>query len=136
MGFPTKALIVLLSSVLSGCLGLSAQAPAASAASESGNTVYPEQAYLSASHYLNQYFGFAFDLPPDVHLQPIPQSTSRDGSLQLLELAGHPPADAEIAIAAIPVGTGNNQDAKASLRFALDQELLRGVEELRVLVQN
>lgn len=133
MGFPTKALIVLLSSVLSGCLGLSAQAPAASAASESGNTVYPEQAYLSASHYLNQYFGFAFDLPPDVHLQPIPQSTSRDGSLQLLELAGHPPADAEIAIAAIPVGTGNNQDAKASLRLALDQELLRGVEELRSL---
>ncbi len=66
-------------------------------------------------------------------MRPIPQSASRDGSLQLLELAGRPPADTEIAIAAIPVGTGNNQDAKAFLRYALDQELLRGVEELRPL---
>ena len=55
---------------------------------------------------------------------PIPQSASRDGSLQLLELGGHPPADAEIAITAIPLGTeGKNQDAKSFLRFALDQEL-------------
>jgi hypothetical protein len=94
---------------------------------------YPEQGYLSASHYLNQYFNFIFDLPPDVHLVPIPQSASRDGSLQLLELGGPPPLDPEISIAAIPVATGNNQDAKALLRYSLDQELYRGVEELRGL---
>lgn len=138
MAFPTKALTVLLGSVLSGSLFLSAQSPpstsAAPPAPESQDTVYPEQGYLSTLHYLNQYFDFAFDLPPDAHLQPIPQSASRDGSQQVLELGGPPPVDAEISITAIPMATeGKNQDAKAFLRYALDQELYVGVEELRGL---
>ncbi|MGB8888338.1 MAG: hypothetical protein WCC87_16535 [Candidatus Korobacteraceae bacterium] len=137
MGFPTKALTVLLGSALSGFALMSAQTPVSSSAaappSESRDTNYPEQGYLSASHYLNQYFDFTFEFSPDAHLRPIPQSAARDGSLQLLELGGPPPMDAEISIAAIPVGTGTNQDAKAFLRYALDQELFRGVEELRAL---
>ena len=139
MRFPTKALTVLVCIVLNGCLLLSAQAPSTTSAtplsSESQSGGYPEQGYLSASYYLSQYFKLTFDLPPDAHLQPIPQSAARDGSLQLLELGGPPPVDAEISITAIPIATGNNQDAKAFLRYALDQELFRGVEELRGLTK-
>jgi hypothetical protein len=137
MAFPTRAFTVLLGSVLAGSLCVSAQAPSStpsvSASAEFQGSSYPEQGYLSASQYLNQYFDFAFDLPPGAHLQPIPQSASRDGSLQLLELGGPPPVDAEISIVAVPITAGNNQDAKAFLRYALDQELLRGVEEPRPL---
>ena len=63
----------------------------------------------------------------------MPQAASRDGSLQLLHLVGPAPADAEVIISAIPIATGKDQDAKALLRFELDQELFRGVEELRGL---
>lgn len=137
MGFPTKALTVLLGTVLS-CLWLSAQSPESTSAAPpvpaSQDSGYPEQGYLSASHYLNQYFDFDFAFPPEAHLQPIPQPASRDGSLQLLELGGPPSADAEISITAIPLATGGkNQDAKSLMRFALDQELYVGVEELRGL---
>ena len=58
---------------------------------------------------------------------------SRNGNIQVLELAGPPPADAEISITAIPTASGNKQDAKTYLRESLDQELYRGVEELRGL---
>ena len=58
---------------------------------------------------------------------------SRNGNIQILELAGPPPADAEIVITAIPTASGNKQDAKTYLRESLDQELYRGVEELRGL---
>lgn len=137
MGFPAKAFTALLASVLSGSLWLWAQtsaSPSAKPPSAEATDAYPEQGYLSASHYLNQYFDFAFDLPPEAHLQPIPQAASRDGSLQVLELGGPPPADAEIAITAVPLASeGRNQDAKSFLRFALDQELFTGVEELRGL---
>jgi hypothetical protein len=51
----------------------------------------------------------------------------------LLELVGPPPADPEISISAIPTSTGRDQDAKARMRFELDQELFRGVEEIRGL---
>ena len=62
------------------------------------------------------------------------EPAARDGSIPLLELGGPPPADAEISISAIPTaGNSNKQDAKAFLRYALDQELYRGVEELRGL---
>lgn len=138
MGFPTKALTVLLGSVLSCFPLLSAQSssakPAAPSSVEAQDSSYPEQGSLSASHYLNQYFDFEFAFPPEAHLQPIPQPASRDGNLQLLELGGPPPADAEISIAAVPLATeGKNQDAKALMRFALDQDLYVGVEELRGL---
>jgi hypothetical protein len=132
----SKALTVLLGLVLSGSVLLRAQRPSSSdvlPSSESEGSRYPEQGYLSASHYLSQYFDFAFDFPPAAHLQAIPQSAARDGSLQMLELGGPPPVDAEISIIAVPITTGNNQDAKAFLRYALDQELLRGVEEPRPL---
>jgi hypothetical protein len=140
MAFPTKALTVLLTGVFTGCFWLSAQAPptASTALPTSGSqdSGYPEQGYLSASHYLNRYFGFAFELPSGAHLQPIPQSASRDGSLQLLELGGPPPIDAEVSITAIPIATGgNNQNAKDFVRYALDQELFRGVEEPRGLTK-
>ncbi len=139
MAFPTRAFTVLLGSVLAGSLWLTAQSPsstpAAAASAESQDNSYPEQGYLSDSHYINQYFDFAVALLPDIHFQPFPQSAARDGSLQLLELGGPPPADAEISIIAIPIGTGNNQDAKAYLRYTLDQELMRGVEEPRPLAK-
>jgi len=111
------------------CLfGQSTEAARATAA-EAG---YPEQAYLSATRYVNQYFGFSFDLPLDAHLHPVPEPAARDGSVPLLDLAGPAPADAEIAIAAIPTVGGKN-DARMLLRQMLDQELYRGVEELHGL---
>ncbi len=96
---------------------------------------YPEHAFLSPSRYVNQYFKFSFDLPPDVHLRPIPQPAPRDGSLRLLELVGTTPGAAEISLTAIPTAVGKKQDAKSLMRFALDQELYRGVEELRGLTK-
>jgi hypothetical protein len=102
-----------------------ARAPAADAG-------YPEQAYLSETRYVNQYFGFSFDVPADAHLHPAPEPAARDGSVPLLDLAGPAPVDAEIAIAAIPT-VGGKDDARMLLRQVLDQELYRGVEELRGL---
>ena len=102
---------------------------AAGAAADAG---YPEQAYLSETRYVNQYFGFSFDVPADAHLHPASEPAARDGSVPLLDLAGPAPADAEIAIAAIPTA-GGKDDARMLLRQALDQELYRGVEELRGL---
>lgn len=160
MRIPAKLLTAFLCTVLSGGLSLSAQSsppspapanPAASAAmpgkpaapptsavsaasKNAKDEPYPEQAYLSASRYTNQFFDFSFDLPPEAQLHAVPLPAARDGSIQLLELGGPPPLDAEISIAAIPtVGSGNKQDAKTFLRYALDQELYIGVEELRGL---
>ncbi len=99
----------------------------------SADSAYPEQAYLSSSRYVNQYFGFSFDLPAEAHLAPQPEPAARDGSIPLLDLAGPPPEDAEITIAAIPAGGGKGDDAKALMRQLLDQELYRGVEELHGL---
>lgn len=107
--------------------------PATTAHADAIDAGYPEQAYLSPSHYINQYFGFIFDLPEDAHLRPLPQPASRDGSIPLLDLAGPSPADPEILIDAIPTAGGGSQDAKVLLREALDQELYRGVEELHGL---
>ena len=121
--------------LLSGVSALTAQtsSPAATApAQAASDSAYPEQAYLSPSRYTNQFFDFSFDLPPDVPLEPVPQSVARDGSIQLLEMGGPAPTDAEISISAVPAA-GTKQDAKALLRYALDQELYRGVEELRGL---
>src|SRR5579875_4090172 len=59
MRFPTKLCGVLLCSLLSGTPSLPAQtslsAPAARQTTASDSS-YPEQAYLSASRYVNQYF--------------------------------------------------------------------------------
>ncbi len=110
---------------------LSAQSIAGGHGTATGSG-YPEQAYLSQARYVNQYFGFSFDLPAEARLHSQAEPASRDGSIPLLDLAGPAPADAEIAIAAIPT-TGGKDDAKVLLRQALDQELYRGVEELRGL---
>ena len=133
MRIPTK-LCALFCFGLSGMISLTAQTSSSGApAVATSQSSYPEQAYLSASRYVSQYFDFSFELPPGLHLQPIPQAAARDGSIQLLELAGPPPLDAEISISATPTASGKNQDAKTLLRYALDQELYRGVEELRGL---
>ncbi len=133
MRIPTK-LCALFCFVFSGVISLTAQTSSSAApAVATSQSSYPEQAYLSASRYVSQYFDFSFSLPRDLRLQPIPQAAARDGSIQLLELGGPPPLDAEISICAIPTAGGKNQDAKALLRYALDQELYRGVEELRGL---
>jgi hypothetical protein len=112
------------------CLAAQAQRPASPQAADSS---YPEKAYLSPERYSNDYFDFTFEIPPDAHLRPQSLPASRNGNIQVLELAGPPPADAEISITAIPTATGNKQDAKTYLRESLDQELYRGVEELRGL---
>lgn len=133
MRIPTK-LCALLCFVLIGMISLTAQtSPSAAPAVTSSQSSYPEQAYLSASRYVSQYFDFSWNLPSELRLQPTPQAAARDGSIQLLELGGPPPLDAEISICAIPTAGGKNQDAKTLLRYALDQELYRGVEELRGL---
>jgi hypothetical protein len=94
---------------------------------------YPEQAYLSPARYTNGFFGFSFELPAAAHLEPIPEPVAPDGRIQLLELGGPPPADAAVSIVAFPPRGQAAPDAKALLRKALDQELFRGVEELRAL---
>jgi hypothetical protein len=132
---PTPFFRAVLWFVLCAAVCLAAQtnstAPAASPAADDSS--YPEKAYLSPDRYTNEYFGFTFELPPDVHLRPQSLPASRNGNIQVLELAGPPPADAEITIIAIPTASGNKQDAKAYLREELNQELYRGVEELRGL---
>ena len=139
---PAKFLTAFLSILLGSALSLAAQSSPSAAPANSApatrnaakNEPYPEQAYLSPSRYTNQFFDFSFDLPPEAQLRAIPEPGARDGSIQLLELGSPPPTDAEIAISAIPTaGSGNNKDAKTFLRYALDQELYRGVEELRGL---
>ena len=135
MGVPAKYLTAFLGLMLGGCGLLGAQTRAASpdTAKASATEPYPEQGYLSPTSYLNGYFDFDFELPRDIHLAPMPEAASRDGSLQLLHLVGPAPADPEVIISAVPIATGKDQDAKALLRFDLDQELFRGVEELRGL---
>jgi hypothetical protein len=125
----------LLSVVLGSCLScpllLSAQAPQATPAAQQ---VYPDQGYLSPTRYINRYFGFAFDFPPDVKLEPVPQPVARDGRIQMLQLAGPPPEYPSVSIVAFPLRSKPTVvDAKAILRKGLDQELMYGVEELHGL---
>ncbi len=121
--------------VLCGAVSVAAQSstPASAASSQADDSIYPEKAYLSPDRYTNEYFHITFELPPDGHLLPQSLPTSRNGNIQVLELSGPPPADAEISITAIPTASGSKQDAKTYLRAELDQELYRGVEELRGL---
>jgi hypothetical protein len=130
------ALMALVLSAAAPIVGQSqSAAPAAKSPAPALDSSYPEQGYLSPSRYTNQYFGFTFELPSDAHLRPTPLPASRNGNIQVLELDGPPPADAEIFIAAIPTANGNKLDAKTYLRETLNQELYRGVEELRGLTK-
>ncbi|MFI5116504.1 MAG: hypothetical protein ACHP8B_07365 [Terriglobales bacterium] len=108
-------------------------APGSIARAASAEQHYPEQAYLAPTRYSNGFFGFSFELPADAHLEPISQPVAADGRIQLLELGGPPPADAAVSIVAFPPRGQASPGAKALLRKALDQELFRGVEELRAL---
>ncbi len=125
-------LAALLCSFLS-CPLLSGQALPASSASAAVQETYPDQGYLSPTRYVNRYFGFAFELPPDVRLEPIPQPVARDSRIQILQLGGPPPAYASVSIFAFPLRAKPSTDAKVVLRKALDQELFYGVEELHGL---
>lgn len=108
-------------------------APGSITSAASAEQHYPEQAYLSPARYTNGFFGFSFELPADAHLEPISQPVAADGRIQLLKLGGPPPADAVVSIVAFPPRSQEAAEAKALLRKALDQELFRGVEELRAL---
>ena len=124
-------LSALLGSFLSCPLLLSGQAVPTSPAAQQ---VYPDQGYLSSTRYINRYFGFAFDLPPDVKLEPVPQPVARDGRIQMLQLAGPAPEYPAVSIVAFPLRTKPTVvDAKSILRKGLDQELYLGVEELHGL---
>jgi len=124
---------LLLVGTLGACASLAAQTASSPATRAPADDTYPEQAYLSAAHYVNQYFGFTFELPAEAHLHTVPEPAVRDGSIPLLDLAGPAPADAEILITAFPTAGGKRDDAKLLLRQELDQDLYRGVEELRGL---
>ncbi len=125
-------LAALLCSFLS-CPLLSGQAVPASSAPAAAQEVYPDQGYLSPTRYVNRYFGFAFELPADLRLEPIPQPVARDSRIQILQLGGPPPAYAFVSIFALPLRAKPSTDAKVVLRKALDQELFYGVEELHGL---
>jgi hypothetical protein len=128
-----SAILVCLLSYPFGLNGQSAPHAGSTPNSNPAERHYPEQAYLSPTRYTNGFFGFSFDLPADAHLEPIPEPVATDGRIQLLQLGGPPPADATVSIVALPPQLRGALDAKAMLRKALDQELFRGVEELRSL---
>ena len=115
------------------CPLLSGQAVPASSTPAAVPETYPDQGYLSPTRYINRYFGFAFDLPPDMRLEPIPQPVARDDRVQILQLGGPPPAYPSVAIFAFPLRAKPSTDAKVVLRKGLDQELFYGVEELHGL---
>src|SRR5271157_2851721 len=123
----------ILYSLLSCPLLLGGQAPPSTSMPASAQDLCPDQGYLSATRYANRYFGFAFDLPADVQLQPIPQPVARDSRIQLLQLAGPPPAYATVSIVAFPLRGKTAPDAKSILHKALEQELFYGVEQLHGL---
>ncbi len=128
-------LSALLCSLLSSPLLLSGQAPASTSPPATAQDAYPDQGYLSSTRYTSRYFGFAFDLPADVQLEPVPRPVARDGRIQMLQLAGPPPAYAAVSIFALPLRAKSTTDAKLILRKALDQELFIGVEELHGLAK-
>jgi len=123
----------LLCSILGCPLGMRAQAPQVTSAPATVQEVYPDQGYLSATRYVNRYFGFAFDLPPDLHLEPVPQPVPRDGRIQILQLGGPPPTYATVSIVAFSMHGRMALDAKALLSRALDQERSMGVQQLHGL---
>jgi hypothetical protein len=107
--------------------------PGSASRAASAEQHYPEEAFLSSTRYTNGFFGFSFELPADAHLEAISQPVAADGRIQLLKLGGPSPADAAVSIVAFPPQSQQTQETKALLRNALDQELFRGVEELRAL---
>src|SRR5271166_5357042 len=126
-------LSALLGTLLSCPLLLGGQGLPSPSTPAAAQGVDPDQGYLSSTRYANLYFGFAFDFPPDVQLEPVPRPVAHDGRIQMLQLAGPPPAYAAVSIFAFPLHAKPSTDAKGILRKALDQELFYGVEELHGL---
>ena len=126
-------LSALLGWVLACPLCLNGQTTQITSTPKAVPDIYPDQGFLSATRYVNRYFGFGFDIPVDLGLVPVPQPVPRDGRIQLLQLGGPPPAYALISIVAFPLHGRLALDAKGILRQALDQELNTGVEELHGL---
>jgi hypothetical protein len=93
---------------------------------------YPDQGFLSNYRYVNAFFGFSIDLPPDASLRPVPTATPTDGSIALLETLGSVPHRSILAIFAYPA-SDKQPGARLLLRHELDDELTIGVEELRGL---
>lgn len=130
IGSAAFALLLVCQPMLAGQAAKPSAAPAAARAE---TELYPDQGFLSPTRYTNHYFGFAFDLPPNAQLQPIPRPAASDGRIQLLQLGGPPPDEAAISVAAVPIDGRRVVDAKTLLRKSLDQELFIGVEELHGL---
>ncbi len=131
-----RAIVATICGCLLSCplfLGGQTGPTAAKPATASAEQNYPEQAYLSPARYTNGFFGFSFEFPADAHLEPIPEPVAPDNRIQLLKLGGPPPVNAEASIVSFPAGGRDGLNAKSLLRKALDQELFRGVEELRAL---
>ncbi len=126
-------LSALLCWILCCPLWLSGQAHPNTSTPAAAQEVFPDQGFVSPVRYANRYFGFAFDLPPDVQLEPVPQPVARDSRIQILQLGGPPPAYGAVSIFAFPVHPKTTPDAKVVLRKTLDQELFYGVEELHGL---
>jgi hypothetical protein len=126
-------LSALLCSILGCPLWLGAQTSEATSAPTKVPEVYPDEGYLSPTRYVNRYFGFAFDIPSDLQLEPVPQQVPHDGRIQILQLGGPAPTYATVSIIAFPLHSKLALDAKGILRRALDQELYMGVEELHGL---
>jgi hypothetical protein len=113
---------------------VSPPSPAPAATATSSQRRYPDQGYLSPARYVNGYFGFAFDLPAGAGLRPVAEPIATDGHIQLLHVAGAPPADADVSVVAFPNGGQlRHMDGKALLRRELDHDLYIGVEELHGL---
>ena len=129
---PPGILSALVLSVLSCPVLLRAQAPTTASAPAAAQETSPDRGYLSATRYASRYFGFVLDLPPAARLESVPQSVARDGRIQMLQLAGPPPAYAMVSIVAFS-SRAKSPDAKAILQNALEQERFHGAEQLHGL---
>jgi len=74
--------------VFSGTIALTAQTRLLPRGGYNFPSSYPEQAYLSASRYVSQYFDFSFEFPSELRLTPMAQPAARDGSIPCWSLPG------------------------------------------------
>jgi len=123
--------VIFCCSVALGC-AVAADQPNSPSTAAQASARYPDQGYLSNYRYINAFFGFSVDLPPDAALRPIPSANPTDGSIALLETLGSSPHRSILAISALPA-PDKRPDARLLLRRELDDELTIGVEELHGL---
>ena len=123
--------LIFCSSVALGC-AVAADQPNSPSSDSKPPARYPDQGFLSNYRYVNAFFGFSVDLPPDAALRPIPSANPADGSIALLETLGSSPHRSILAISALP-SPDKRPDARLLLRRELDDELTIGVEELHGL---